>query len=88
MRNVKSNRVGENALDRTSRLLERVNQSFADVGSDDLRFIDLRLERSGAGCLHYPSGEVFFQFDTLPQLTTFLEGSPQEQVRAVAGQRT
>ena len=80
------NRPGENALERTRRLVDRVNERFADPGVDDIRFVDLKLERAGAGCLHYASGQVLFAFRATAELTKLLDGTLQEQVRAIAGQ--
>ncbi len=79
-------RPGENALERTRRLLKQVNDRFADPGQPEIRFIDLKLTPAGDGCFHYPTGEVVFEFDALDEMTTFLEGSTADQVRAIAGQ--
>jgi hypothetical protein len=79
-------RVGENAVEKTVRLLARANERFANPDHDELRYIDLRLTQSGAGDLHYASGELLFHFESLPELATFLEAPLTLQVRAIAGQ--
>lgn len=78
--------MGENALEKTVRLLARVNERFADPGNEAEQFVALRLKPDGAGCLYYADGEVMYEFAGVEQLTGFLDGSLASQVKAIAGQ--
>ena len=74
----KANFVGENALDRAVRLLERFNERFADPEVPGMQNIPVTLNRDGSGSV----GELF-DFDSLDELVGFLNAPVALQVQTI-----
>ena len=64
--------VGENALQKTLRLLKKFEEEFIEEGSGD--YLVLRLHSDGTGILTGSYGTVF-GFTSPEELNTFLSGS-------------
>jgi 23S rRNA U2552 (ribose-2'-O)-methylase RlmE/FtsJ len=82
--------IGENALNRSVRLLRELNEKLIKSGNQE---IELRLSGDGSGQLALleggevlVSGYTLFEFDSTDQLVKFLEADALTQMRALKAQ--
>lgn len=75
--------VGENAVSRLVRLIDRFNDRFADPEVEGMENIYLRLGRSGRGTISSGEGAHLLRFASTEELLEFLDSSTAAQVRAI-----
>ena len=77
-----SNVVGENALDRTIRLLKRLNDRFADPDVPGMQRLELRILPDGEMVVENLAGSRLFSSDA-EGMVDFLAASIAAQVLAI-----
>lgn len=75
--------VGENAVSRLVRLIDRFNDRFADPEVEGMENIYLRLGRSGRGTISSGEDAHLLRFESTEDLLEFLGSSTAAQVRAI-----
>jgi hypothetical protein len=72
--------MGENALERTVRLLKRLNDRIADPDVADMQVIGISIAPDG-GCDIKSEGILLKSFDTTEAMMKFLEAPLGQQVK-------